>query len=265
MPAITDTSLSIADVHFCVTYAGNNAIIADFCSQRLDPLPILDTWIQLERMRPISSTSLAVIEQLRKRILSGELRPGLPLRQENLAADMGVSRLPIRDALSRLEAEGLIEIRPNRGACVAMLGRSECVEIFDLRVMLEGDVLAHAIPHHTPRSIRGIQSIQAELEVEQETSHWIEGDRRFHEELCKPSGRHWTLQIIKTLRNAVERFCFLNLYHDIRRVEWKDEHRELLKAVVARDIARARKCLTSHLRATQEVVLAAVDRKPDEG
>jgi DNA-binding GntR family transcriptional regulator len=84
----------------------------------LSNIGYMDTMLE---MRPVSSTSAAIAEQLRDRIVTGELAPDTPLRQENLARELGVSRLPIRDALNKLATEGLVEILPNRGAYVSTL------------------------------------------------------------------------------------------------------------------------------------------------
>ena len=201
-----------------------------------------------------------LVDRLRHRIVEGELEPGSPLRQVRLANEMGVSRIPVRDALLRLEAEGLIEVRSDRGAYVKSLTASGCVEVFDLRVLLECDALAQAIPNHTPRSIRSVEAVQRELEVEDETRLWVQGDRRFHELLYEPSARPRTLQFIEILRNVVDRFYLTRLEHGIRRDPWKKEHHAILDAVLSRDIGRALAALAGHLRATQEVVLAALDR-----
>jgi len=186
------------------------------------------------------------------------------MRQESLATELGVSRLPVRDALLRLEAEGLVEVRSDRGAYVTSLTAAECVEVFDLRVLLECDALAQAIPSHTARSIRSAEAVQVELEVEDETPRWVEGDRRFHALLYEPSGRARTLRFIEMLRNIVDRFYLTRLAHGVRRDPWKKEHRAILEAVRAHDIGRARAALAGHLRATQQVVLAALDRPDPE-
>ena len=206
-----------------------------------------------------------VIDRLRRRIVEGLLEPGSPMRQESLAAELGVSRLPVRDALLRLAVEGLVEVRSDRGAYVTSLTPAECVEVFDLRVLLECDALEHAIPGHTARSIRRAEAVQMELEVEDETPRWVEGDRRFHELLYEPSGRARTLRFIEMLRNIVDRFYRTRLEHGVRREPWKKEHRGILEAVRSRDIGRARAALTGHLRATRQVVLAALNRPDPEG
>jgi DNA-binding GntR family transcriptional regulator len=200
-----------------------------------------------------------IVERLRRRIVSGQAAPGSPMRQEALAAEMGVSRLPVRDALNKLEAEGLVEVRSDRGAYVAPLSAADCVEVFDLRVLLEGDALAHAVPRHSARTLRAVELAQADLEAEDETARWVEGDRRFHELLYAPGGRARTLRFVATLRDAVDRFYLARLSHDVRRDAWKAEHRRLIRAVRAADVAGATACLTAHLLATRKASLAALE------
>src|SRR5829696_1672199 len=98
------------------------------------------------RSRRGSTTPDLIADSLREDILRGTIPPGQPLRQEELARRFGVSRLPVRDALLRLEAEGLVVVFPNRGAFVVSLSAAEVREIYDLRVLLEGDVLERAVP-----------------------------------------------------------------------------------------------------------------------
>jgi DNA-binding GntR family transcriptional regulator len=85
-----------------------------------------------------------VADALRARILSGGLPEGRQLRQETLAAELGVSRIPLREAFRRLEAEGLLTIAPHRGAVVSVLSLEEIAELFDLRAMIEPDLIARA-------------------------------------------------------------------------------------------------------------------------
>jgi DNA-binding GntR family transcriptional regulator len=204
------------------------------------------------------TNTAGLLDGLRDRIVRGELSPGAALRQEALAAELGVSRLPVRDALCQLEAEGLVETRSDRGAYVATLTAAQCAEVFDLRVLLECDALAHAIPLHTSRSLRAVQAVQAELEVEDDVSLWVAGDRCFHELLYAPGERQLTMQSIATLRNKVDRFYRSRLDPNARRKPWKAEHRQILQAVAECDINQACQSLEKHLRATERAVLKAV-------
>jgi len=86
------------------------------------------------------------VEALREKILRGEYPEGAPLRQDTLAAELGVSRIPVREALRQLEAEGLVTFVPHFGAVVSSLSLSEIKELFELRALLETDLLRRAIP-----------------------------------------------------------------------------------------------------------------------
>jgi DNA-binding GntR family transcriptional regulator len=208
-------------------------------------------------MKP-TTTADAVAAQLRRALHQGRWAPGSPLRQEDLATEFGVSRIPVREALNKLQAEGLVVVEPNRGAFVARLSVDEVREIFDLRVLLECDALRHAIAQHTPRTLRQLAALQAELDAEDDPNLWLATDAAFHEVLYAPSARHKTLEMIALLRASVTRLYRAHLSPQTRRKGWRDEHHALLKAVGARHEARAIAALTRHLRETEAVAIAAL-------
>jgi len=96
---------------------------------------------------PRQSLSAAVVERLREKILAGELREGEQLRQDAIAAEFQISRIPVREALSHLAAEGLIKIVANRGAVVSALSPDEIMQLFETRAVLECYMLRCAIPN----------------------------------------------------------------------------------------------------------------------
>ena len=195
---------------------------------------------------------------LRDALHQGRWSSGAALRQEDLAAEFGVSRIPVREALNKLQAEGLVVVQPNRGAFVASLTVADVHEVFDLRVLLECDALRHAIPQHTPRTLRQLAALQAELDAEHDPTLWLATDAAFHEVLYAPSGRGKTLQMIAVLRASVTRLYRAHLSPDSRRKGWRDEHHALLKAVAAGHVERAVAALTRHLRETEKVAVAAI-------
>ena len=111
------------------------------------------------------NTASRIAERLRQQISSGERVPGTPLRQEALAKELGVSGMPVRDALQQLLAEGLVTLHPHRGMYISSLTAEECAELFDLRTTLESDALRRAMSKHTEASLRKLRFIQAELEL----------------------------------------------------------------------------------------------------
>lgn len=205
-----------------------------------------------------ATTADSVAAALRDALHQGRWSAGAALRQEELAAEFGVSRIPVREALNKLQAEGLVVVEPNRGAFVANLTAVDVREVFDLRVLLECDALRHAIPRHTPRTLRQLHALQAELDAEDDPNLWLATDAAFHEVLYAPSGRTKTLEMIAVLRASVTRLYRAHLSPNTRRRGWRDEHHMLLKEVAAGRVERAVAALTRHLRETETVAVAAV-------
>ncbi len=200
------------------------------------------------------TSATEVADSLRKEITSGRLAPGTALRQDDLATQLGVSRIPIREALSRLEAEGLIVIHPNRGAFVSELSAGEIEEIFELRLYFESQALRHAMPKHTPRTLRHLQNIQRELDTEDIPEQWLELDEAFHDGLFAPCERRHTLAQIRSLRVLVKRYYVSLLSPDSNREEWNEHHRSILNAVERSDTEDAVHFLQEHLLKTSKLV-----------
>jgi DNA-binding GntR family transcriptional regulator len=211
------------------------------------------------------STSSRIAEQLRRQISSGERPPGTPLRQEALAMELGVSRMPVRDALQKLLAEGLVILHPHRGMYISSLTPEECAELFDLRTMLESDALRRAISKHTAASRRKLRFVQAELELAKDTRAWVDADREFHDLLYAPCARPRTLEIIRTLRDSVQRFYMGAMDHSDHRKGWKSEHRLILKAIDGNDADAACAALETHLRETERVVQSRLKQLNSQG
>ncbi len=206
-----------------------------------------------------ASTARIVADTLRAEINRGRWRPGQVLRQEDLAEEYQVSRIPVREALALLQAEGLVNIETHRGARIARLSGDEIREIFDLRVLLEGEALAAATPNHTPRTLRVLKRWQDDLAAEDEPVAWIATDRAFHEALYEPAGKPRLLALIRQLRGPIERYGLAALSPGSRREGWDDEHRHLLQAVADNDSARAVAVLQGHLRETEAAILKALE------
>src|SRR5215510_12920738 len=143
-----------------------------------------------------------IASALRADILSGAARPGTLLRQEDVAARFAMSRIPVRDALRLLEAEGLVTIGNNRGAQVTRLSRREVVEIFHLRILLEGNCLVTAIPLMTADDLGQIERIRRRAEIDAATPDWSAGDWAFHEALYRPSRYIRQIEMIRSLRTT---------------------------------------------------------------
>src|SRR5215510_12690282 len=130
-----------------------------------------------------------VAELVRQRILTGQLKGGQPIRQEHLAAELGVSRIPLREALKQLAAEGFVAIASHKGAVVAELSVQEVEELFEIGLKLETWILQLAIPALTERDISALEKNVEEQRRPDILPRWGDVNWRFHEIMYLPANR----------------------------------------------------------------------------
>jgi DNA-binding GntR family transcriptional regulator len=206
----------------------------------------------------VQTSSSAVLQLLRQSLDRGRWSPGEPLRQEEIATELGVSRVPVREAFFQLQAEGLVQVVPNKGVYVRTLSAENLRELFRLRRLLEGDVLGDAVPLHTAATLNRLETVQAALDKARQVADRMAGDREFHESLYAPAERPETMATIRRLRYIVDRFYFARLKPSTRAQGWHEEHHALIRAVKRRDASAACKLLAAHLAETERSALAAL-------
>lgn len=216
--------------------------------------------------KPVTRVTVvdAVTEQLRRLILSGAVKDGAPLRQDALAEEMGTSRIPVREALSRLESEGLVASYPHRGYVVTGLSRSEIQELFDLRVMLEPELIRLAIPKLTEPVFAEAESLlhQFDVAINSEDMHaWGELNRRFHMVLYAPSDRPRTLEIVRGLLINSDRYTRVVLTLGKSFARAIEDHAALLDHCRKRQINQAVALTRDHIQTNGEQLLALLDER----
>ncbi|MEM9775690.1 MAG: GntR family transcriptional regulator, partial [Chloroflexota bacterium] len=149
------------------------------------------------------STADIIADTLRNAILQGELKIGQPLKQDHIAAELAVSKIPVREALAQLRKEGLVEIRPNRGAIVSSLSFEEIEEIFAMRLALETVALKKAIPNMTAADISSAERILLSLDHTSNIKDWITLNWEFHRALYQPSRMFRILETVTSLNANV--------------------------------------------------------------
>jgi len=192
---------------------------------------------------------------LREAILSGELKGGTPLKQEELASQLSVSMSPLREALKNLEAEGLVKFYPNRGAVVSELSANEAQEIFDIRLFLELGALELAIPNLNKADLDKAGKILDQADQETCSSRWGEMNWRFHETIYLPARRPRLLSLIQTLHNNVERYMRLYLSAMNYQTKSQEEHKELLEACAQKNVKAAKNILRIHMAGASAVLV----------
>jgi DNA-binding GntR family transcriptional regulator len=202
----------------------------------------------------------AVTERLRDAIIAGEFRPGAAIRQETIAREMGTSRIPVREALRQLEAEGLITIRPHFGARVAVQDFEECMEVYKIREQLEPLAIAESMDRMSAGQVNEVAELADFIERSMDDAGgWIEADRRFHLACYVAAPLPRLLRTIDGYWNSTQQYRRIVLAtftpHDFQ--VWQAEHRLIAEAIRERDheggsalvrlhIERARRRLAAH-------------------
>lgn len=201
-----------------------------------------------------------LVSELRERILNLEFPEGVPLRQDTLAAEFGVSRIPLREALLQLEGEGLVTQTAHKGYAVSVLSLDEIREIFDLRALIEVDLLQRALPHITSAVIAEareiLEAFDESLTAPSAERQWGHFNWRFHATLCQPAGRHRSLDILRKLHRNADRYLRLQLnLSDHNNARAREEHDRLVTLCEARDNAEASRLLNEHILAARDDLL----------
>ena len=209
--------------------------------------------------------ALAAADELRRRILSGEFAEGFQLKQDALAADFGMSRIPLREALVQLESEGLVRILPHRGAQVSGLSHTEISELFELRALLEPRLLRLSAPRLTAEDFAALDAINAEYRVEIRAlnpGRWGELNTKLHLRLMSRAEQPRTLAIVTALLQNTDRYTRLQLSLTGRgRARAEKEHTAMVRLCHAGDVAAACKLLTAHIRHAEAMLVAFIRKR----
>jgi DNA-binding GntR family transcriptional regulator len=210
----------------------------------------------------------SVAEELRRRIVDGEFQAGFQLRQEALAAEFGVSRIPVREALVQLEAEGLVKIHPHRGAIVSALSRQEVEELFELRALLEPRLLKASASHLTEADYQRLRDILHDYSSELHAMHvsrWGELNREFHMVLYQHAGQPRSLGIVANLLQECDRHTRLQLALTDGRARAEAEHDELLRLCANGEINAACKLLKTHIESAGKSLIRYLHEHQKDG
>ncbi len=203
----------------------------------------------------------AAADELRRRIKSGELQEGTALKQEALAEEFGISRIPLREALSQLDAEGFVTIVPHRGASVAKISVTELEELFELRDLIEPGLLRRSAPRLGTGDYAELDSILSANAARRQagrTSQWGDLNSTFHMILYRHAERPHSLAIASNLLADTERHTRLKLALGDGDAIAQAEHAEIVSLCKAGDYEAAVVKLTYHINNTRRILTAAL-------
>lgn len=201
-------------------------------------------------------TAVQIYEELQKRILRNELKAAQPLRQDDIAMQFGVSKIPVREALRQLESEGLVEFKPRRGAFVVELSEAEVIEVLEIRIALESRAIELAIPNMTEADILSAKQILDEYEKVSSFELWSDLNNRFHQCLYNPCGLPKLVSMIQSIKNQAGLFMQLRVTQAAGFDRPHKEHMELLEACEAADVKQGVKLIRQHIENTKKEVAA---------
>lgn len=204
------------------------------------------------------------LEALRERILGGDYTEGEPLRQDALADELGVSRIPVREALRQLEAEGLVTFNPHRGAVVSSLSLSEISELFELRAEIETDLLARAIPAMSAEQLERATDVLDEFEealAAGESTRWGPLNWHFHSALYVAANRNLTMGVLQKLHQHSDRYFRMQVLLAQGGEKAAREHRLIATAVARKDVAAATDLMREHILDSGRMLLALLEEQ----
>jgi DNA-binding GntR family transcriptional regulator len=202
------------------------------------------------------STSELIAGALRSAILRGRYKANQPLRQDLIAEELGVSKIPLREALVQLKAEGLVRIMPKRGAVVSELSATEVAEIYAMRIALETLAIKKAFPRLRPPDLIRARSVLKIIDSGAEKSQWSDLNWEFHAILYQAADMPLLMQTIHHLHNNVARYLIIYLDRLSASDLSQKEHWSLLSACREKTATTAKNVLATHLRHASERLVA---------
>lgn len=201
------------------------------------------------------TTSELIAGRIRNAIIIGEFESGEPLKQDVLADQYGVSKIPVREALNQLKTEGLVDFLNNRGSVVSSLSASEVEEIYTMRIALEQIALKRAIPNLLATHKIAAEGALKLIDASTNPLDWATLNWEFHASVYKAANMPKLLELVALLHNNVSRYLLLYL----KRMDFQNisqaEHWALLEACNAGDIQQASDILLQHLNDALEQTL----------
>jgi len=204
-------------------------------------------------------------DQLREDILGGRLAAGTQLRQDALAERFSASRIPVREALRQLEAEGLVKHQLNRGAVVAGMSTEQICELLDIRIALECHAAKLAVPNMVESDFEAMERILEAYSASDSLAEWAEHNRRFHLALSAPANNRKLRRLIEEFCLNTDRYTHVAMSEATGKDKPQADHYALLAACRARDVTRVVALLEEHILETKRGLLAmARANAPDE-
>jgi DNA-binding GntR family transcriptional regulator len=202
---------------------------------------------------PAAVASQRIADHVREQILSGVLKPGARIRQDELAEELSASRLPVREALRILQSAGLVTLQSNKGAWVTRLDQKDCERSYQIRERLEPLLLRESMPGITTEDLAQLDELQERIEASADVEEFLVLDRALHWATYRHNDARELATIIGRLWDTTQHYrrAFSHLARESRTWIINAEHRLLIQALRDRDGDEAERILELHIRRTR--------------
>lgn len=201
----------------------------------------------LPDLRAAPTISDIILNFLRRAIIDGTLDAGAPIRQDDIARQFNVSKIPVREALKKLEAEGLVKFQRNKGAVVTSLSEPEIVQIFEVRAVLEASALSFSLPLMSQETLNKAENYCDLFAQEADVSLWSALNWKFHSCLYEDAKRPYLVNMIRSVNDQLERYLRIQLTLSHGKEQADMEHRALLDLCKKGDVDGAAQYLSKHI------------------
>ena len=212
---------------------------------------------------PGPTAAETVLQELRSALTTGHLLPGQQLIQEDLASDLGVSRVPIRESLKILEGEGQVTYHPNRGYFVTELSADDLIELYRIREILEAEALAKAVVEVSDADIADIEAILSKVNEAAKSGDvavLTETNRAFHFAIIELSGMNRLSRLIRQLWDASDIYRTVYFRDPVNRERIHSEHQEIMDALKSRDAQALIRAQNNHREHAVQVLTTIISR-----
>jgi DNA-binding GntR family transcriptional regulator len=213
-----------------------------------------------------NDTSDSAYQTLRDEIVRGKFAPGTQIPEVGLAETLGVSRTPLREAVNRLDADGLVQRAPNRRLYVTHVSADEARQLYSVRIALEDLALAEAAAHMTDEILDELgQRLERMQKAERSRRENVaEGGRSFHDTLYRAAGNSVNHEILQRMQVKIDRYRYIGTRDSKRRQRQAvEEHRRIYEALRRRDVEAARQAMREHLQRACDEALAVLASPAD--
>jgi len=205
----------------------------------------------------------AIFNQLRQDIITGDLKPGERLREIKLAEKMGASRTPIREAIRRLEMEGLVVMVPRHGATVAGITRKQLMDVLEIRRALEELAIELACSRMTVAQLNELKELERDIKEQKDSTDSLalsDIDEKFHEKIYQATNNPRLIQMLAELREQMYRYRLEYMKAMDKRNKLVTEHNRILKAIETGDVEMGKNAIRVHINSQEEEILAKIDQ-----